>query len=249
MVVMKLENAYKVMKQIIHYDRIKPELDHITHTRYKFKPTLSKITDIIGCDRHSFYVISPELLSNNPIMFSFGIGDDVEAEKQAIERYNFNVYAFDPTPKTSEWIKDNKPNKFTFDNIALTDYDGEATFYFPENNNYISGSIEKNNVGWQNLSDQATIVKCNKLSTIMKNLGIIKIDYLKLCIEGCEYKVIDNIISEKLDISQIAIAFVGRALKTNFTKDKKLYNLLIKNGYECLKYQNDRKITFIKKDS
>lgn len=180
-------------------------------------------------------------------MLSFGIGDDNEAEKQAIERYKFKVYAFDPTPRVIEWIKENIPDKnFEFYGIALTNYDGEAEFYFPDNKEYISGAIEKENVGWQKLSNQSTKVKCNKLSTIMNNLGIDRIDYLKSSVEGCEYEVIDNIISEQLNIGQIAIAFCGRNLKTNYDKDKKLHKLLTNNGYQCLSYKDDTKITYIK---
>ncbi len=223
-------------------------LCYVFHVKYHYPVSLHKSTEKIGGDRHGSYDILPDILPNKPIVFSFGLGDDIEAEKQIINKYNGKVYAFDPTPKVKDWIENNKPsNDFYFQNIALTNYDGKATFYFPENNEYISGAIQKENVGWQKLSNVCTTVTCNKLSTIMSELNIDKIDYLKLCVEGCEYDVIKDIMTDKLNITQIAIALCGRDLKSNYNKDKTLYKLFTQNGYKSLPYSGDgRKITFVK---
>lgn len=223
-------------------------LCHLLHIQFLFPISLHNQTEHIGGERHGSYDILPEILPDKPIVFSFGLGDDIEAEKQIIDRYNGIVYAFDPTPKVKEYIENNEiSSSLIFYNIALTNYNGEATFYFPENKEYISGSIQKENVGWQKLSNLGVNVTCNKLSTIMDNLGITKIDYLKLCIEGSEYDVVENILLDGLDIKQIAIAFCGRNLKSNYNKDKKIYKLLTNSGYKSLPYAGEgNKITFVK---
>jgi FkbM family methyltransferase len=246
----KINNLIYKIKVFIGYYKWINKVRYITHSKYYFKPTYNTTGNwegYIGSKIHGSYVIRTDILPKNPIMFSFGIGDDIEAERIAIERYNCKVYAFDPTPKTKEYIEIAQVENLYFENIALTNYNGECKLYLPDNEEYISGSVNKENVGWQQLSDKYINVQCCKMSTLMNNLNIDSIDYLKLCVEGCEYDVIENIIEENLNITQIAIAFCGRNLRKNYTKDKKIYNQLINRGYDCLPYIEDDKITFVRR--
>lgn len=193
------------------------------------------------------YDVAVEDLSSHPIMFSFGIGDDLDAEVSFIERYGGSVYAFDPTPRTREWIEKNRPeNNFEFESLALSEHDGDERFFFSENKEFISGSIRKENVDWQIISDHYTIVHCERLKTIMKRLKIDKIDYLKLCIEGAEYEVVEDILKSGLNIGQIAIAFCGYTLPDSLKRNEQLYKLMKQYGYKTLQHKNMRRITFIR---
>ena len=150
-------------------------------------------------------------------------------------------------PNSEEYINSLGLKNLIFSRMALTDFDGEEKCFYPENKNYISGSLRKENVSWQELSEEYFMVECHKLKTFMEINGHSHIDLLKICVEGAEFEVIEGILRDGLDIDQIAIAFCGRGKKGMHKKEKRLYRSMINAGYECLPYQLSHKITFIQK--
>jgi hypothetical protein len=57
-------------------------------------------------NQYGGWVVSRSLLiySAQPIVLSFGIGDDITFDLEMIRRYGAHVFAFDPTPKAMQWI-------------------------------------------------------------------------------------------------------------------------------------------------
>lgn len=70
-----------------------------------------------------------------------------------------------------------------------------------------------------------------KLSTIMKELKVDKIDILKMDIEGSEYDVIKNILEEKIVVNQILVEFHHKFSAIGISRTKKSINLLNQHGY------------------
>jgi hypothetical protein len=84
------------------------------------------------------FYIYPDLLDENSIIYSFGIGEDISFDKALIEKHNCNIYGFDPTPKSINWIKgQNLPKEFCFYEFGISDKSGNVDFYLHKIRFYI----------------------------------------------------------------------------------------------------------------
>ena len=140
-------------------------------------------------------------LNKDSIVFDIGgyIGD---FSNLIYEKYKCYIYIFEPSPSfykiCLERFKDN-PKILCF-NYGLSDSEDE--FHLSSENE--ASSITKN------INDKnSEIVKIKKFSRVFEELKIIKIDLLKVNIEGSEYNLIPHIIEEKLikKIDNIQIQF------------------------------------------
>jgi len=78
---------------------------------------------------------------------------------------------------------------------------------------------------------ESIFVKVESLSTIMQRLGHKEIDLLKMDIEGAEYKVIDDLIKDKLPIRQIAVEFHHRFREFGILKTRQYVKKLRNTGF------------------
>jgi hypothetical protein len=95
------------------------------------KRHLSKIRPHGLGNQYGGWVVSRSLLiySAQPIVLSFGIGDDITFDLEMIRRYGAHVFAFDPTPKAIQWIAQQRvPSSMTVSPVGLADFDGEQDF-------------------------------------------------------------------------------------------------------------------------
>jgi FkbM family methyltransferase len=152
--------------------------------------------------RYGGWVVNKSLLryTAQPIVLSFGIGDDITFDLEMIRRYDAHVFAFDPTPKALQWIaKQRVPLSMTVSPVGLADFDGEQDFGPPDNPDWDSFSVLR----------AAGSVRCRvaKLSTLMQEHGIGVIDVLKMDIEGSEYAAIEDLRQSEIYPKQLLVEF------------------------------------------
>jgi FkbM family methyltransferase len=156
----------------------------------------------LGSD-YGGWTFGTQKIEPNSIIYSFGIGKDITFDLALIESYNCSVFAFDPTPQSIDWLKQQPlPEQYKWFEFGIADYDGKIVFYAPENPDFISHSIIKSQG-----NQHSMIVEVKKLQTIMKMFGHQRIDVLKMDIEGAEYSVLNNILSQNIPVSQILVEF------------------------------------------
>ena len=150
--------------------------------------------------------ITPAGLNAELIVYSVGIGEDISFDLALMAQFNCRVFAFDPTPKSLEWLKRQElPEGFQSFAVGLADYDGQAEFFAPPNSEHVSHTVLR--TVYQGASIE---VEVSQLQTIMQRLGHTHIDLLKLDIEGAEYAVIADIIASGLKPRQFLIEFHDR---------------------------------------
>lgn len=196
----------------------------------------------LGSD-YGGWVVSLDGIMKDSVVYSFGIGDDVSFDLELVNRCNLILHAFDPTPKSTEWVNKNKllltHSNFVFHEYGLSDVDGEINFR----------AIKPGGMNYTVMMDSATAkgthasLPCKRLQTIMRELGHEKIDILKLDIEGSEYRAIEDMAACNIRPVQFLVEFhhwfqgVGvsktkRALKRLREMGYKLYSVS-DSGHEC----------------
>jgi FkbM family methyltransferase len=155
-------------------------------------------------NRHAAFVVNPDLLGESSVIYSFGIGTDVSFDLECIQRFSAPIHAFDPTPRSIEWLaRQELPSRFVAYPIGIAAYDGTLELYPPLDPTHVSYSVVERKV---------TAVSCPvyKLRSIMTSLGHDHIDLLKLDIEGAEYSVLPDVLRDQVPIRQICVEFHHR---------------------------------------
>lgn len=178
-------------------------------------------------NKNASFTINPELISSQSIVYSFGIGTDISFDLELIKNYGVNIFAFDPTPKSIQWLQQQKlPTNFKSYPVGLANYSGVADFFLPDNENYVSASMVSKQSG--------SIVRVNvkTLTDIMKELGHSTIDLLKMDIEGAEYEVIEGIVNQNITVKQLLVEFHHRQKNIGRQRTKKALQKLNAAGYK-----------------
>jgi FkbM family methyltransferase len=199
----------------------------------------------IGSD-YGGWVIPTSLLKPDSICYCIGCGEDISFDLGVIDSFGCDVYGFDPTPRAIIHIKKvaGQNQKYHFYDVGVWDKEDTLRFFAPRNPNHVSHSI----VNLQK-TDQYITVNVKRLTRIMEELGHQKIDLLKLDIEGAEYKVIESIIEDDIDIKVICIEYdeCFNPLDAKY-KDRirESVKSLIKYGYSLVCTQGNGNYTFVK---
>jgi len=193
------------------------------------KPSVKVDCKWYGTSYGGFYVI-PSLLNKSSIVYSFGTGRDISFDKACIRRHGSVVHAFDPTPKSIEWIQSRKlPGKFHFHPYGLSAMkSGPVEFFLPANPRAISGSM----VLHKEVDAEKTVrVMMKTFDDIAWELNHSHIDVLKMDIEGSEYDVIDTILASTVTIDQILVEFHDRDFAQAEPKSIEAIRKLSAKGY------------------
>lgn len=195
----------------------------------RYRPSVQHECQVerIGTD-YGGYSICPSVLPPEPIVYSFGIGKDISFDVSMIDKYNAHVFAFDPTPRSIEWLKKQQlPPNFRWFEYGLSHLDGVVTFYPPENPNYVSHSMIHNST----LDTEGISLPVKRFSTIARDFGHRKVDILKVDIEGSEYEVLPDVLnSTEVEIGQILIEYHHRFTKDGVEKTRQSIELLNRHG-------------------
>lgn len=163
-------------------------------------------TERFGSDYGGYEIITTGLNADS-VVYSFGVGEDASFDLALIERFGLVVHAFDPTPKSMKWVKQQRfSDRFVMHEYGIADFDGTAPFSPPENPDHVSHTL----LDRPATQDRAIAAPVKRLSSIMKDLGHARIDVLKLDVEGAEYAVIEDMRRSNVRPGQILVEFHHR---------------------------------------
>lgn len=152
----------------------------------------------------SYWTLDTQHLDQDSVVLSGGVGKDISFELDLIELIGCKIYLFDPSPTGIDTINSYKtlPKNLIFIPKGLGKNTGVAKFSFPENQNEGSFTIERID------KKKHTAFPITSVSEFCKQEKIKKIDCLKLDIEGFEYEVLDDVLSNpSITITQILVEF------------------------------------------
>jgi len=183
-------------------------------------------TSLLGNEGAS-WCVCPSVLSKASVVYSFGAGEDISFDLELIRRFGLQVHAFDPTPRSIEWIRSQTlPRELIFHPYGIADTDGKRKFTPPANPAYVSHTMLE-----RDTSGPSIEVPVSRLQTILSSLGHEKIHLLKMDIEGAEYTVLDNMLSSGIHADQLLIEFHHRWPEVGVAKTRRALRELNLSGY------------------
>ncbi len=174
-------------------------IDQISGARISRRNDLKEIGT-----KYGGWVVPTSLLNVDSICYCVGCGEDISFDIGLIDYFKCDVYGFDPTPRAIKYVESvaGQNPKYHFFEVGLWDKEDTLKFFVPENPDHVSHSL----LNLQKTEDYIS-VRVKRLSSLMKELSHDRIDLLKIDIEGAEYKVIESIIEDRIDIKVICVEY------------------------------------------
>lgn len=198
-------------------------------------------------NKYGGFYLNPDLISQNAIIYSFGVGEDISFDSAVLKRHNAQVFAFDPTPKSIKWVaKQQLPRTFNFFPYGIGNKTEQVKFHLPKNKEHVSGSIYEHNLVEHK---EYISVPLKSFDDILEESRHTAIDVLKMDIEGSEYSVMEGILKSNCSIKQILLETHERFFPDGRTKGRALFNLMDEHGYKIFAISDTyQEISFMKID-
>jgi len=133
-------------------------------------------------------------LGPDSIVYSLGIGDQVDFDIDLIRRFGLTVHAFDPTPFAEQWVRRQKlPPQFLFYPWAAAAAEGWLRLYRRVNTRGARSAVmwtADRNAGD---ADDFIDAPAYTIGAMMRRLGHHRIDMLKMDVEGAEYGILEGL--------------------------------------------------------
>lgn len=182
-----------------------------------------------GDATYGWWMICPDDLTADSVVYSFGIGTDISFDRAIIERTGATVHAFDPNPHALAWVKRQEtPPGFVLHPYGVADFDGIAPLFPPDD--AVPDSFTMLDHMFETESTGPAPVY--RLTTIMDSLGHTGIDLLKIDIEGMEYRVIRDLLADDVPVRQIVVEFHHRLSGLGFAKTRTAIRALQAHGFK-----------------
>jgi FkbM family methyltransferase len=171
----------------------------------------------LGTDYGGWYVPASALMSGG-VAICVGAGEDISFDVALNAGYGMNVVTVDPTPRAGRHVEalleaaatggslsinrsetecydltEFDPARFRFVDQGLAEEDGVMRFYAPADAASVSHSMV-------NLHNTGTFfeAECRTLASLCREIGVVSVALLKIDVEGAEYRIIDNLTSDRL---------------------------------------------------
>lgn len=210
------------------------------------KPDVICAKEKFGTGYGGWDVVS-SCIDSHSIVYSFGVGEDASFDLALIEKFNLHVHAFDPTPKSIEWVKrQGFSDHFVMHDYGVAGFEGEVSFNPPENPDHVSHTL----LDRPSTKAKSFLVPVKRLNTIMQELGHNHIDLLKMDIEGAEYDVIEDICKSGIRPRQLLVEFHHRFPNVGVKKSKGAIDSLKSIGYQLFSVSaSNEEFCFIRSSS
>jgi FkbM family methyltransferase len=192
------------------------------------------------------WVVPTTMLNSHSVCYCFGCGEDISFDLGLIEEFGCDVFGYDPTPRAIAHVKQvaGQNSQYHFFELGVWDKQDTLKFFVPKNPQHVSHSL----VNLQK-TEEHILVDVKRLKQIMDDQGHKHIDLLKIDIEGAEYRVIESIVADNLDIKIICVEYdeCFNPLDADFkTRIRKSVRSLLAMSYDLVWAQGQGNYIFVK---
>ncbi len=188
----------------------------------------------------NYYLDSRHKLNQDSIIYSCGLLNDVSFDLDVSNKHQCQVFMFDPTPLTREFMKKHQNNSLLrYFPIGVWTENVTLNFFQPTMGG--SASIFENNT--TNTTTFPAI--CKSVETIMHENKHDHIDVLKMDIEGAALPILEQLFDKKIYPKQIVAEFERpekdvKAMITYFHKIISITEQAKAGGYEVYFLPRDK---------
>ena len=222
--------AWKRIETSPGYQRLKVKAKRLVGQELRLTADLD-----VDCVKDGGWAYDASLLDEFSIVYSLGVGDNIDFDLGVIARCQSNVYAFDPTP-TSQLFVDNTelPRQFNFQAWAAAGQDGTLTLYPRVRHDGELSALMYTLVVEESSEESGIDVPAYTITTLVEKLGHSRIDLLKLDIEGAEYDVLDGLLASSIRPKQLLIEFHHRFIDDGLKRTAAIIAKLREEGYRII---------------
>lgn len=184
--------------------------------------------------------VEPLRQVDQPVVLSFGLGDDISFDREIGAAFGAKVYGFDPTPVSLGWLeRAGKPENMEIFAIGIARTDGKQTFS-------ASATDARGNFSSKAKADLTVSCPVMRYESILEMLDLTRPDVLKLDVEGSEYEIVPDILNAAELPTQLLIEFHHRVYGIDVGETLRCVQDIKAAGYELFKVSpGGREMSFI----
>ncbi|MEM7199580.1 MAG: FkbM family methyltransferase [Planctomycetota bacterium] len=189
------------------------------------------------------YWLDPKPLGEDAVVYSCGVGSQIDFDLAVAARVGCQVHLFDPTPRSIAFMKrfaDHQMLHFT--PVGVWTANGDASFHFDA----VAGRTQDvGNASITNLFDrpETFTAPVKTLRTLMQERGHTQLDVLKMDIEGAALDVLEQALADGIWPGQLVLELERprrwKSIRTYFARVRELLERLAAEGYEVVRTPRD----------
>ena len=156
------------------------------------------------------YYLAPGLLPQRPVVFSLGIGEDLDFDQAVIAAYpQARMFLFDPTPRSARYFEAaNFPANVRFEPVAIAAQDGMLRLFIDDLEDSFDSTTSVS-VKAQAPGQRGIDLPCRSIKSLMAEHRLKRIDVFKFDVEGAGVAILGAMFDADIWPSQIAGEFEG----------------------------------------
>lgn len=159
-----------------------------------FKPSKKFSLIRVGKNNDGGYLIGKKSILNSKFLVSLGIGDDCSFEKDFLKINNkIKIHCYDKTPLSKNYFI-----KEIIKSLIILDF--KSVKHLMKVRNDYKTIFKKNNV-------KKRLIRYGSLTKIIKENNLTSDTFLKIDIEGAEYRILDDILENQNVFTAIILEF------------------------------------------
>lgn len=235
--------AWKRLEKTPGYQRKKLFLKQLLGREPRLRPDIEAAAVQAGGWR-----FKADALGEDSIVYSLGVGEDIDFDLYLIARFGLTVHAFDPTPSTVDWLANRSlPERFRFHPWAAAAEDGVLSLYPRVRRDRSRSRVMYTMFPEDASRDAAVEVPAFSLASIARKLGHSRLDLLKMDIEGAEYEVLDTLLESAVKPAQLLVEFHHRFAGIGPARTVDAIERLRNDGYRIFAIsETGREVSFMR---